>query len=966
MITPRRTRLIRVPDLHASRHVVTALSLAGAPARIASRAVLVPTRGAARQLRRTLGNAPAVPALLTRDEFYDALHTRLADPPRQLSAYERDVIVQAAARVTAIEDFRLRPGLVVEVLRFYDQLRRQARNITRFEELLEETLSKDAEYDRGAARMLAQTKFLVATFRAYEQRLAALHVCDEHSLRERALAETPADPIRDVVVTLGDWIAEPNGLYLADFDLLSRLGGLEAIDIVATERLLGSGFHQRIHEWLPGIEEVDAAAVGASVPPPVRPTLGTPPGDTGRLVFVHRDREEELIAIARRIKTEAVDADRLDRHAVVFKRPLPYLYLAAEVFGGAGIPYQTFDALPLAAEPFAAALDLVFEFVESGFTRGTLVALLRSPHFLFGETALDGDAISRLDRELSESRYLGGLERLTALAASRPRNPDDGAGAALKVASAAAARLAPLLDPGPASSQCRVLIEFLDAHACPIADEDPQAPRRRRARAAVCNTLDALAAAHEAHDEAAMRIADVSASTRRWIGEQTFLPEPLDTGVQLIDDQAARFGDFDDMAVVGLVEGEWPDRARRNIFYPSSLLASLGWPSEKDRRSAAESRFLDLLGAASRRVTASTITLDEDALVEVSAFADEIARARLSTVALDPPASSPISTEEALALDPPDLNSLDLVARSWAQMRAARSSGEDPAYHGQTGAPAARAWSVSALETYQGCPFKFFARYILRLDEEPEDEEVMTPLTQGVFMHDVFEAFFAQWQTDGHQAITPANLDVARAVFRDVAEERLARLSDTDAALERTRLLGSPVAAGLGEAVLRMEAERPVPVVARLLERRLDGEFTFDTPDGPRTVALRGKADRIDLLADGTFRLLDYKLGWPPGRDALQLPVYGMCAEQQLDGYRGRRWTLGEAAYLAFKGPKRVSPLFTAREDRQETLAKAAARLVETVDAIGRGEFPPTPDDVFRCETCSYAAVCRKDYVGDV
>ena len=32
---------------------------------------------------------------------------------------------------------------------------------------------------------------------------------------------------------------------------------------------------------------------------------------------------------------------------------------------------------------------------------------------------------------------------------------------------------------------------------------------------------------------------------------------------------------------------------------------------------------------------------------------------------------------------------------------------------------------------------------------------------------------------------------------------------------------------------------------------------------------------------------------------------------------------------------------------------------------IDRGEFPPTPDDVFRCDTCSFAAVCRKDYVGD-
>ena len=60
----------------------------------------------------------------------------------------------------------------------------------------------------------------------------------------------------------------------------------------------------------------------------------------------------------------------LDRVAVVFKRPLPYLYLVREVFGSAGLPYQTFDAMPLAAEPFAAALDLVFEFVESRFYAG--------------------------------------------------------------------------------------------------------------------------------------------------------------------------------------------------------------------------------------------------------------------------------------------------------------------------------------------------------------------------------------------------------------------------------------------------------------------------------------------------------------------------------------------------------------------------------------------------------------------
>ena len=70
--------------------------------------------------------------------------------------------------------------------------------------------------------------------------------------------------------------------------------------------------------------------------------------------------------------------------------------------------------------------------------------------------------------------------------------------------------------------------------------------------------------------------------------------------------------------------------------------------------------------------------------------------------------------------------------------------------------------------------------------------------------------------------------------------------------------------------------------------------------------------------------------------------------------------------YLAFKGPKRVVPLFANAASRDELLAQAQQRLSDTLDAIERGEFPPTPDDVFRCETCSFAAVCRKDYVGDV
>jgi RecB family exonuclease len=164
-----------------------------------------------------------------------------------------------------------------------------------------------------------------------------------------------------------------------------------------------------------------------------------------------------------------------------------------------------------------------------------------------------------------------------------------------------------------------------------------------------------------------------------------------------------------------------------------------------------------------------------------------------------------------------------------------------------------------------------------------------------------------------------------------------------------------------------MEANRDMAVVARLLEHPLNSELVVGTASGPRVLPIKGKADRIDLLADGTFRLIDYKLGWPPNRSrALQLPIYALCAGQSLERQEGRNWSLGEAAYLAFKGPRRVVPLFSSEEERDRVLAEAQQRVADTIDAIAAGHFPPTPDDVYRCEICSYAAICRKEYVGDV
>ena len=229
----------------------------------------------------------------------------------------------------------------------------------------------------------------------------------------------------------------------------------------------------------------------------------------------------------------------------------------------------------------------------------------------------------------------------------------------------------------------------------------------------------------------------------------------------------------------------------------------------------------------------------------------------------------------------------------------------------------------------------------------------------------MFEAFFDAWARRGRHSIAPEDLPEARAVFTEILEPLLAELPAADAAVERARLLGSATTEGFAESVFRLEAEQGEPVVGRLLEHELNGEFDIEGEEGTRRVSLRGTADRIDLLGDSTFRILDYKLGRAPNTSrALQLPIYAVCAGQQFS-QQGSPRTLAEAGYIPFAGLKRFVPLARPSE-REAAVRDAQARLVKAIDEMALGEFPPRPAEPFLCTWCPYSGVCRKDYVGDV
>jgi CRISPR/Cas system-associated exonuclease Cas4 (RecB family) len=1008
---PPVIRLIQADDLDAWQRALLALCLpAAAPSgrderRDASIAleppvVVVPSRAAAEQWRRTLEQrvlaeawqppralqqalahevaagaraAMALPRLLTRDELYDVWHrgARL-DAPR-LPALTRDVLMGASAREAARvhrPPFLLRPGLIAEMVRLFDHVGRLGHDPLAWLDEAGARLADEASTDRGAERLLAQTRFLQEAFRGFEGRVAAADGVDERALRAALRRSAHAWSPRHVIVGVADHHAQPDGLWPVDLQLLGQAPGLLRLDVVATRRLAEAMFTRLRRTW------PDAADVRVPRQRPGETCLEITTPE--RRWIACRDRDEEILACARRLKSLQLEA--VSTAALVYRRPLPYLYAAQHQFGAAGIPFQTSATLPLAAEPWAASLDLLMDAALSGFTRAALVTLLRSPHVQIHRpdgSPVDADDVAAFDAWLARQRYLGTLDHLDRLLASpAPAPPSLGSAGGTRAADewrqelaargVAAGirpllvRLAPLHAAGPGAVHVRALRDAWRSCERPPQDDDPQASRTRRTRSAVDLLLDQLEAALQAHDPTPVPPRDTCILVRRCIEERTFALSRTDDGVHLVDADAAPYGLFDHVRLVGLLEGEWPEPSARDIFYPAFMLERLGWAEERTRTAALRARLADLLTLPVRTVGVSVPELDQDAVVRPSSLLDELqafGTDRLVAIPQDQH-TVPVTREDALLATPafPGAPVLGDEARAWAAWRLARPA---PATSGQTAAVAGGRYSVTAVETYLQCPFQYFAGRVLGLREEAEDEPGLPAREAGLFLHGVLHDCYQEWRRLGRTVVRPDDLPEARAVFARVTERALQELPAADRAVERVRLFGSAVSTGVIEKVLRVEVEAFGDVGRRALEHDIDQDVELPAEDGTRIVHLRGRVDRVDFTTDGRVRVVDYKTGRRPSQ-ALQPGVYAHAIVQQ-ERRHGQELGIAPSGFIAFRED---SPWVQAVAN--EKAADAQARtLVAAVDQIEAGAFPVRPLNEFRCQFCDYAGVCRKDYVGD-
>lgn len=241
-----------------------------------------------------------------------------------------------------------------------------------------------------------------------------------------------------------------------------------------------------------------------------------------------------------------------------------------------------------------------------------------------------------------------------------------------------------------------------------------------------------------------------------------------------------------------------------------------------------------------------------------------------------------------------------------------------------SGAAASAIWppphrtSVTQLESFAACPFQHFARYGLRLS--PRARHEIGAVELGSLYHRVLEQFVNELNDTGHRLADLSDAEIAADIARlcDLAIPQFAERLRIDAA--RQRHIGWRGGRDLKAAVAGQRKRLGRSALQPLMTERTFGgadegslpALEITTPGG-RTVAVRGKIDRVDVVESGGQTLavvFDYKRS--VGRRlhlhmvfhglALQLATYLIVLRECGGDDAQRRLVPGGAFYLPLVG----------------------------------------------------------------
>ncbi len=281
-------------------------------------------------------------------------------------------------------------------------------------------------------------------------------------------------------------------------------------------------------------------------------------------------------------------------------------------------------------------------------------------------------------------------------------------------------------------------------------------------------------------------------------------------------------------------------------------------------------------------------------------------------------------------------------------------------------------WSASSLESWTGCPVKWFVERLLRagdLDPDPE------PIARGALAHAALKDTLERLrERTGSARLTPASIALAKRLLREALSE-LHERHPLSVAPERVPGARRRLAADL-ERYLECAAEQASPLEPTHLEL----EFGFqDTGLAPLELGegllLRGRIDRVDVAPTGEAVVYDYKgRSAPPGaswaRDgAFQVALYMRAVErllghpsaggfyQPLAGRDIRARGVLDADSALELDCVRTDRLESA--DLRELLDECLTAALRAASQARSGALEARPDTCAYGGGCAYPTICR-------
>ncbi|MCF6216182.1 MAG: double-strand break repair protein AddB [Emcibacter sp.] len=389
----------------------------------------------------------------------------------------------------------------------------------------------------------------------------------------------------------------------------------------------------------------------------------------------------------------------------------------------------------------------------------------------------------------------------------------------------------------------------------------------------------------------------------------------------------ARLQHADLVILAGLNEGVWPPEPAADPWMSRPMRKDFGLPSLEQKIGLSAHDFL-------QAASAPQVVLTRSEKMDGTPTVKSRWLSRLDAVAPD------ISLQNISGQDPPSW-------LAWYKMLDLPLEKKDilPPRPTPPATSRPRKLSVTGIQKWMQDPYSIYARYILKftvldpLDADPGAAD------KGTIIHDALDDFMGKYSDQLPGDAKAELIDIGRKKFESYLDR------------PTVRAFWWPRFVHVAEWFVEQEkTRRPYSKTAAT---EIEGRMAFDVPGGE--FILTAKADRIDLLENGSYSIIDYKTGQSPtvrkiyAGYAPQLPLEGLMAEA--GNFAGlKAATVSDLSYWQLKGGEDVAKIssfnLAARNkmDVTEVIKASFDGLLRLVTRFDLEETPylnnPRPDNL--------------------